>query len=53
MGPQGIFGAYWNRFGGKINVTYGMAGYQTGSWFQVPVKTRQPVYQEPISSTVR
>jgi methyl-accepting chemotaxis protein len=47
MGPQGVFGTYWNRLGGKINLTYGMVGWQSAAWFQVPSKTESPAYIEP------
>ena len=47
MGPHGEFGTYWNRLGGKVNLTYGMVGWQTAAWFQVPTKTRRPAFIEP------
>ena len=47
MGPHGEFGTYWNRLGGKDNLSYGMAGWQTASWFQVPRQSGRPAYIEP------
>jgi methyl-accepting chemotaxis protein len=47
MGPQGEFGTYWNRLGGKVNLSYGMVGWQTAAWFQIPSKTKAPAYIEP------
>jgi methyl-accepting chemotaxis protein len=46
-GPQGTFGTYWNRLGGKVNLTYGMVGWQSAAWFQTPLKTHQVAYIEP------
>ncbi len=39
MGPHGEFGTYWNRLGGKDNLTYGMVGWQSAAWFQIPLKS--------------
>ncbi len=47
MGPNGEFGTYWNRLGGKVNLSYGMVGWQSAAWFQIPSKTRKPAYIEP------
>ena len=47
MGPHGEFGTYWNRLGGKVNLSYGMVGWQSAAWFQIPAKTRQPAFIEP------
>jgi methyl-accepting chemotaxis protein len=47
MGPKGEFGTYWNRLGGKVNLTYGMVGYTSAAWFQTPLKSRKPAFIEP------
>ena len=47
MGPAGEFGTYWNRLGGKVNLTYGMVGYTSAAWFQIPLTTRRPAFIEP------
>jgi methyl-accepting chemotaxis protein len=47
MGPAGEFGTYWNRLGGKVNLTYGMVGWTSAAWFQIPSKTRKPAFIEP------
>lgn len=45
---QGIFGSYWNRLGGKNNLSYGMAGnYQSLAWWQQPERSGGPSYIEP------
>ena len=47
MGPDGTFGTYWNRLGGKVNLAYGMVGWQSAAWFQIPYKTGKPAFIEP------
>jgi methyl-accepting chemotaxis protein len=47
MGPAGEFGTYWNRLGGKDNLTYGMVGWTNAAWFQIPSKTGKPAFIEP------
>ncbi|HEX3802645.1 MAG TPA: methyl-accepting chemotaxis protein [Solirubrobacteraceae bacterium] len=47
MGAQGEFGTYWNRLGGSLKLSFGMDGWQTASWFQIPAKTGKPSYIEP------
>jgi hypothetical protein len=44
---QGIFGSYWNRLGGKNNLSYGMAGYQGLAWWREPERSDAPSYIEP------
>jgi hypothetical protein len=45
---QGIFGSYWNRLGGKNNLSYGMAGnYQSLAWWHQPEQSNGPSYIEP------
>src|SRR5579863_546263 len=39
MGPAGEFGTYWNRLGGKDNLTYGMVGWTSAAWFQIPSRS--------------
>ena len=43
----GIFGSYWNRLGGKENLAFGMAGYQTLAWWTQPRTTGADSYIEP------
>ncbi|HEX3618051.1 MAG TPA: HAMP domain-containing protein, partial [Solirubrobacteraceae bacterium] len=47
MGPAGEFGTYWNRLGGKVNLSYGMVGWQSAAWFQIPSRSRKPAFIEP------
>jgi methyl-accepting chemotaxis protein len=47
MGPAGEFGTYWNRLGGKVNLTYGMVGWTSAAWFQIPARSRKPAVIEP------
>lgn len=47
MGPKGDFGPYWNRLKGKLTLGYGMGGWQTAGWFQIPAKTRRVAFIEP------
>ena len=47
MGPAGEFGTCWNRLGAKVNLTYGMVGYTSAAWFQIPAKSRKPAFIEP------
>jgi methyl-accepting chemotaxis protein len=44
---HGIFGSYWNRLGGKDNLSYGMAGYQKLAWWNEPKNSGRPSYIEP------
>jgi len=45
---QGIFGSYWNRLGGKDNLSYGMAGnYASLAWWHQPKSSNKPSYIEP------
>jgi methyl-accepting chemotaxis protein len=43
----GLFGSYWNRLGGKENLTFAMAGYQRLAWWNQPKDTGHDSYIEP------
>jgi len=47
MGASGTFGTYWNRLGGKVNLSYGMVGWQSAAWFQTPLHSGKIAYIEP------
>ncbi len=43
----GVFGSYWNRLGGKENLTFAMQGYNTFAWWDQPRDTGGDSYIEP------
>ncbi len=43
----GVFGSYWNRLGGKENLTFGMVDYQTLAWWNQPKQTGGDSFIEP------